>query len=441
MKTKILLLIATAMLFAMPLLATTTESDTVWTKRLFPCEIKGSSFSLTGDSIIAIAGAGTTDTLFILETATGNILKKSKIKPGTYSLDAFTHFNTKSWVAICLNPVYGGMYIYNYIDDKIIKDDFEIYGHAIAISSNDKYIYLQNNIDSPKNISIFSVEKNEFIDSISSGYGAAHSLAISPDDKYLAIGTGKSKIVNPDPENPDYEEERMFDKIVIIELKTKEVLKEFDGPTGTQGKINEIKFSPDGKYLGIAKLDGTVRVYDMINLELYLNENIGYGYSSESGPWIVEFSEDSEYLYCGLFIWDRWTTEVWNIKNKKRINSLDYCSYIGLNSSKNNNLLTACGYNLTYLFPNWLTSVKEFINNKDIFDITINKSINTIFHYHYKNNIQNVKLFNYTGNVINTKELLKINIDNIEINSENLQNGVYFLIINENKQIKILVTE
>ena len=110
-------------------------------------------------------------------------------------------------------------------------------------------------------------------------------------------------------------------------------------------------------------------------------------------------------------------------------------------SSHNDNVLIACDYDLTYLFHNWLTSVKEFINNKDIFDITINKSIKTIFHYHYKNNIQNVKLFNYTGNVINTKELLKINIDNIEINSENLQNGVYFLIINEDKQIKILVTE
>ncbi|HPI20369.1 MAG TPA: hypothetical protein PKY56_08360, partial [Candidatus Kapabacteria bacterium] len=65
--------------------ATTTESDTVWTKSLFPCEIKGSSFSLTGDSIIALAGAGTTDTLFILETATGKTLKSYKCKPWVYS--------------------------------------------------------------------------------------------------------------------------------------------------------------------------------------------------------------------------------------------------------------------------------------------------------------------------------------------------------------------
>jgi len=46
MKTKILLLIANILLFAMPLLATTTDSDTIWTRNLLPGDIRGCAFTL-----------------------------------------------------------------------------------------------------------------------------------------------------------------------------------------------------------------------------------------------------------------------------------------------------------------------------------------------------------------------------------------------------------
>jgi len=61
-------------------IATTTDSDTIWTRTL-PYSISGCAFSLTGDSIISIAGEGGGDSLFILEAATGKTLKSTKCKP------------------------------------------------------------------------------------------------------------------------------------------------------------------------------------------------------------------------------------------------------------------------------------------------------------------------------------------------------------------------
>ncbi len=439
MKTKILLLIANILIFAMPLLAIPPESDTVWTKSLFPCEIKGSSFSLTGDSIIALAGAGTTDTLFILETATGNILKKSKIKPGTFSYNGFKHFNTKSWIAICLNPEYGGMYIYNYIDDKILKDDFGVFGHAIAITSDDKKIYVQNNRSAPNNISVFDVEKNEFIDSISSGFGVAHSLAISPDDKCLAIATGMNLMVYPDPEEPP--EERMFDKIVIINRETKEIVKEFDGFEGTQGKINDMKFSLNSKYLGVVKLDGTLRVLNIETLELYRNFTV-CDYSDYLGPWTLSFSKDIKYILTGLFALD-YSTKVFDIEGNFLIKTIKVPSYTGIDASTKDSILVSSSGQITLLMPNILTDVKENLEIiQDTININIMKSKSSTFQFKYNEIIKKQELYDYNGNILNKKNILNINNETLLINAEYLPTGVYFLVINDNtKPIKILVTE
>jgi len=337
MKTKILFLIANILIFAMPLLATPPESDTIWTKSLFPSDIIDCSFSVTGDSIIAMTMLSGSDTISILETATGNILKKIGLKP--FAHGGFTHFNTKSWIVVHISSENNGMYLYDYVNDKIIFDKFGFMGTAIAITKDDKKIYAQNNQISPKNISIFSIEKNEFIDSISSGYGAAHSLAISPDDKYLAIATGKYKIVNPDPENPEYEEERMFDKIVIIDLETKEVVKEFDGPKGTQGMINDMKFSPDGKYLGVAKLDGTLRVLNIETMKLYRSFTV-CDYSDYLGPWTLSFSKDMKYILTGLFALD-YSTKVFDIEGNYLIKTIKIPSYTGLDALTKDSILVS----------------------------------------------------------------------------------------------------
>ena len=257
----------------------------------------------------------------------------------------------------------------------------------------------------------------------------------------MATGTGILQRVYP-PEHPDEPEDRMFDKIVIIDLEKKEVIKEFDGPSGTEGKINEIKFSPDGKYLGAAKLDGTVRVYDIMNLELFRNFKVCSFYP-DSGPWVISFSNNSSLLYCGKFLWNNWQTEIFDIKNDKLIKSLEIYSYSGLLVDKNDFILLAYDYYFTFLKPDWLTTIKNTINEKEIInEIIINKTINKSFIYNYTNFIKDFKFYNYDGTLVNNIEnIIKINNDNLNINTENLQLGVYFLVINEVNTIKILVTE
>ncbi len=440
MKTKILLLIATAMIFAMPLLANTTDSDTIWTRSLRPGYIKGCAFTLTGDSIVAISGQSGGDSLYILETATGNVLKRIGIRPWVYSFKGLTHFNTKSWIAIHISVDFGGMYIYDYINDSIINDKFGFMGKTIAITKNDDYLFVQNLNSTPNNISIYDVNNWKSIDSISSGFGVAHSLAISPDDKYLAIGTGKSKIVNPDPENPDYEEERMFDKIVIFNLETKEIIKEIEGTFGTEGMIRDMKFSPDGKYLGVAKLDGSVRVYEMENFELY-RKFIVYGYSADSGPWIVTFSNDSKYILAGMYCPSDYTTKVFDIENYKLYKIVNDASCYSLLLTKDNYLLTA-GANISLLGPNWITSVNEIITRKnDTTNIIINKSIKSTIEYENIDIIKNYYLYNSYGDKVEFSKNIILFDKTIKIDFKSIQNGVYFLVINEDKIVKILVTE
>lgn len=419
--------------------ATPPESDTIWTRTLG--DICGSRFTLTGDSIIVITGQGGGDSLLILETATGKTLKSYKCKPWVYSFSGFVHFNTKSWVAISIEDYFGGMYIYDYLKDSIVNEKFGFLGKAIAITKDDKYIYVQNNSVGNKNISIYDVEKGEVVDSISSGYGTAHSLALSPDNKYLAIGTGELRTVNPYPNDPGFEEDRMFDKIEIIDLEKMEIIKEFDGPFGTEGEIREIKFSPDGKYLGVAKLDGTVRVYDMINLELYRSFSV-YGYSDHAGPWVISFSNNSSLLYCGLFIWNNWKTEIFNIESNKLLKSLDIYSYSGLLVDKNDYLLMAHSSSITYFIPNWLTGIIDLNNiNKDTNNISIYKSTNSIYKLSNIIEIKSLKFYDYSGEMLNTKNYINFDGNYLIINAENLTLGIYFLIINEDKLLKIFVTE
>jgi len=419
-------------------IATTTDSDTIWTRTL-PYSISGCAFSLTGDSIISIAGEGGGDSLFILEAATGKTLKSTKCKPWVYSYGGLIHFNTKSWVAIAIDADFGGLYIYDYLKDSIVNEEFGFFGKAIAITKDDKYIYVQNNNVSNKNISIYDVEKGEVVDSISSGCGTAHSLAISPDNKYLAIGTGILQRVYP-PEYP-YEEDRMFDKIVIINLKKNEVIKEFDGPSGTEGEIRELKFSPDGKYLGVAKLDGTVRVYDNFNLELY-RKFIICDYSDNLGPFTLSFSRDNKYILTGLYALD-YSTKVYNIEANNLIKSIKVPSFTGLDATTKDSILTSYSSQISLLASSILTDIKDSIKeNKDTSSIIINKLTNLTYQFNYNHLINNIKLYNYNGNFINTDNIIKVLNDVIRIETGNLGTGIYFLNINENSKIfKILISE
>jgi len=441
MKTKILLLIANLMIFAMPLLANTTESDTIWTRNLLPGDIRGCAFTLTGDSIVAISGESGGDSLYILETATGNILKRVGIRGWTFSYSGFIHFNTKSWIAISVDADFGGLYIYDYINDKVINDKFGFLGNSKAITKDDNILYVQNSHSEPGNISIYDIINGKIIDSISSSYGRVHSMALSPNNEYLAIGTGLLRTVYPDPENPEYEEKRIYNKITILNYGTWKMVKEFDGPYGTEGKIQDIKFSLDGKYLGIAKLDGSVRVYDMSSADLY-RKFIITGFANDKGPWKVSFTKNSNYILNGLFLPD-YKTRVWDFKKNELIKILNEVAYTGLDASTKDSILVSSSGQITLLMPNILTDVKENLEIKvDTLSFTIFKTKNPIYNFNNKENIKYIKLFNYSGQEIGQDNILQVNNEIVRINAEYLKNGVYLLLINDNtKPIKILVTE
>jgi len=252
-------------------------------------------------------------------------------------------------------------------------------------------------------------------------------MALSPNNEYLAIGTGLLRTVNPDPENPEYEEQRIYDKIEVLKVGTWEIVKEFDGPFGTEGKIIEMKFSPDGKYLGVAKLDGTVRLYEMGNFELY-RKFVVYGYSDFYGCWKINFSNDSKYLITGLNIPNIASLKFWDIENDSLAFTYNSIAYITLNVLFNNYILISGISNLVLINPKINTKVKESINKSaDTTSIYISKIINNIKSIDCNMTIKEFKFFDSLGNKIKFNNIQINNINNILLNVENIQCGIYYL--------------
>ncbi len=121
------------------------------------------------------------------------------------------------------------------------------------------------------------------------------SNRISPDNKYVAVGTRNTPASEPSP-------------VFIFDIETGEKIwrMEMEEQTYTLG------WSPDGKYLVMGITNGQIKILDVDSLEIVqtLHEHV-------NTEWVV-FSPDSKYLYSygrpEVIIWD---TSNWEIVEHK----------------------------------------------------------------------------------------------------------------------------
>jgi WD40 repeat protein len=297
-------------------------------------------------------------------------------------------------------------------------DSLLIIGYHQSIGPNNEYKYKINK---------YSINQKLFLDSIDAYDDNA--LDISPDGLSFAHS---SKWTNGGHE---------YGNLIIRNLNTWEIIKDFDPPynSGTsEGLIKDIKFSPDGKYIGIAKWDGTVKVYRTDSLDLYRNFVV-YGPSIDGGPTRISFSNNSQYIYAGLFVHDNYTTKLWNIENNELIFTYDCISVDGLDVSSHEYIISCGAVFINLLTPKWLSVDDDIHKSQSTPSYVISKSSGYNFQFDAEFiDFTNYELFDYFGNTVITGKNCS------EINPENLACGLYFLKINAGKEsrvIKIFVVE
>jgi WD40 repeat protein len=341
MKNKILFLLAAAVMLCGAAVASATQTDTLWSRFVWPNEVKDAKFTPSGDSIVVIAGGnGSSDSLYIIETSTGNFLKRTTVPFSSLRFCLF-HHSTKMAIHGYLNDAY----IWDYDNDTLVSNLMPSNTTtSVDVTPDDSRLILGTfrKISEPLDkydfkIMIYDLQQRIFSDSINSIY-CVNILAISPDEQYFATDNGET----------NSQDGISYDKLILWRMATLQIEKDFN-PIHTVGDITDIKFSPDSKYIGIVKWDGTAKVYRVDSLDLYRNFVV-CSQSDSYGPVRVCFSNNSEYLYASMQIWEDPTIKVWNIDD----NVLYYTYLVAameIDISNQERIVTNSGYYINLLSP------------------------------------------------------------------------------------------
>ena len=210
-----------------------------------------------------------------------------RLNPSSRPIKFIAHKNTINEVAI--SPL--GHLIASCSDDstiKLWKNNIHGFSHLIKIhndpvkslnfSPSGKLLISGGN---DKKINIFSISQNKILSSFNNKYNI-NSVTMSPNSCLIASADDKSAKIWD------------INKNVLLNNYIKE----------NQGKINNIKWSPDGLYFATAGKDHTIKLYDIRTQKMIQNIN-AHGNSVTS----IDFHPSKKYLVsCSLDstvkIWD-----------------------------------------------------------------------------------------------------------------------------------------
>ncbi len=355
------LLIAVGLWLALPAFA--EDADTVWTKRTYPNEVRCVKFS-PDDQFIAYAiyhmDVYNLDPV-VLYAETGEVFKVLKGHKDGWILDLDFHPNGQ-WLATANNK--SEIIIWDYKTGAIVKKIDVENGYAIRslkFSTDGQYLYsLDGGLGDQ--IKKWSVNNWQLVKSCPAvDDRTADQLEISPDGKTIAI------------RHYYYNGNENFD-IDFYDAKT--FAYAFSIKDAHESIINDICFSPDGKYLASASNDGKVKIWDVETKEVS-KEFIDL-------PCVhpVTFSPDSKYIILGSGCARKWHIYIFNCETKQKVSEyyIDYFSKYtsGMSeikiSKEMNYILAGCYHGLFLLNARWYPSNIEDELFKDDTDTYPNPS-------------------------------------------------------------------
>ena len=414
MKTKILLLIATTLLFVLQSYSCLSkqEDDLIWEKLLENTQCRGAKFTPDGSKIIAVSGGY----IFIVDTETSEILYRFEeiATSENWAID----ISKKQPLFIVRNgSIENNLCLFDYEQKKQIKELG--FGYFFSFSGDGKYIAIGNGNKTPYNLRIYDISKDSIVESkYLSQYFMNYVSAVkfSDDGKYLAVAYCGYQTENQKDE---------FSSIVaIFNTEDWSLIKNLN--YGESGKVADLAFSPDGSKFAATYIKGEVKtiIWDMADLSV--KEKITNTVAPGNEARII-FTKDSEhilisngYSYPG--------TDLWNIQNKKQLYHYNTSLDRDIDVSNHNKYI--CGpINKLYLLK--LQDISNINENKENLKyIQICNNIIDISEI----NIEDIQYISITD--IKGKELLKFTNNEIYYDGNNiiikecdLITGIYFCVI------------
>ncbi|HPO62830.1 MAG TPA: T9SS type A sorting domain-containing protein [Candidatus Kapabacteria bacterium] len=420
MKTKILLLIATTLLFVLQSYSCLSkqDDDLIWEKLLENTECRGAKFTPDGSKIIAVSGGY----IFIVDTETSEILYRfEEIATAEY----YTIEISKNQPLFVVRNGGNNLYLFNYEQKKQIKELG--FGYFFSFSGDGKYIAIGLGNETPYNLKIYDIEKDSIIESkYLSQYFMNNVSAVefSDDGKYLAVAYSGYQI-----ENQKYEYSSI---LALFNTDDWSLVKNLN--YGESGKVADLAFSPDGSKLAATYIEGEAKtiIWDMTDFSEKWRYN-GGGIAIPAAS--ISFTNDSKNLLISnrSKIADH-TTEIFNLDSNKIIYIYYYSMRSGIDISNNSKYICSPLIGLRLYKLQVITNIYEKKNN--IFYIIIGNNVIDISEINIEE-ILNISISDINGKeIINyTKTQIKTDGNNIYIDENHLLSGAYFCTIKTRNKV------
>ena len=255
--------------------------DTLWKKDLWPSYPTLAHMTPDGQYVISSRG----NKLYKYSTLNGDSISTFVDVCDTTIYDLYI---SKSGTKISTrDSKQKFVYLWDYTQETIIKkiNILDSYGHIglTLISNDDKYIIISTIVENTNNLIFYGIEEDSIVKVISVRRHIA-AMALSPDGKYLVIGT----------EHRDEISQKYYSYLTLCSMDSLYLISEFGNLDWT---IQSLKYSPDGELLTCGRNVISLTIWDMGSRTMI--KEIPIEEDSVSVYQVGAFTKNNDFLVLG----------------------------------------------------------------------------------------------------------------------------------------------
>jgi len=398
------------------------ESDTVWTKNIWPETVARAMFSRDGSKVFVSTNAQ----VRVYDTQTGDSLG---VIPGVGSFIAYSPDSMYIYTSTAYKLDAQTFEVVGHCEDDIFKRRFQGSVQGIALTGDGKYLILSTNLiyegpnpkEGPDSIAIIlDVSTFKTVKAISEPgiiYGIDW-IATSPDGKYFVTSTIDGGWGGPPQEHNNF-------SLILWDAQTFEKIKTIFADTIP---IGIFKFTPDSKYLAMSTNGSTGRPWNV----LFYETNNFIKSKITKGTLAFTFTKDSKYIITV----DGTSPVIYNIDNGELFYQYKGwgADYLDI-SPEENYFIAGIGSGLT-LYNLKKVSISDDKNkntNIGIFPNPNDGIVNIIFDTQVRGKYK-IEIFDNSGRAIYTifDDFLDIGNQKFKWNTTGIANGILFCRISGN---------